>query len=292
MVSGWAISPTAEEQTVYGDQSHQWAEIGLKEYGWIPFDPTPGGAPDRAESRYPDALADAPGTGPGDGTTGGQPGIEQNTEESGSGPGTGTGESSLLGEQAPEFLEETALQNLADALDPSVRKDAAEILGEIGSDQALEGLAHAMFNDADESVREASIVSMTSLEFERLREILQKHPDPLLRQAAAICLGRKGDPRALNPLGNSLASQPDENEDVRAAAASALGELLKPEAEEPLSQALANDQSPTVREASAEALGALGQSGAAESLEQALADDARGGRTGVSGRRIGRAAES
>ena len=24
VVSGWAISPTAEEQTVYGDQSHQW----------------------------------------------------------------------------------------------------------------------------------------------------------------------------------------------------------------------------------------------------------------------------
>ncbi len=44
VVSGWAISPKAEEQVVYGDQSHQWSEVGLQEFGWIPFDPTPGGA--------------------------------------------------------------------------------------------------------------------------------------------------------------------------------------------------------------------------------------------------------
>ena len=114
-----------------------------------------------------------------------------------------------------------------------------------------------MFNDADESVREASIVSMTSLDLNVSGKYSRNIPIPY-SDRPAICLGRKGDPRALNPLGNSLASQPDEDEDVRAAAASALGELLKPEAEEPLSQALANDQSPTVREASAEALGALG----------------------------------
>ena len=61
---------------------------------------------------------------------------------------------------------------------------------------------------------------------------------------------------------------------MREAAASALGDLQTPEAVEPLSQALATDDSARVREASAAALGALGEANGAESLEQALANDA------------------
>ena len=108
------------------------AEIGLQEYGWIPFDPTPGGAPDRAESRIPMRLRMPPALAR---ETARRRAAWHRTEyrRKRSGPGTGTGESSLLGEQAPEFLEETALQNLADALDPSVRKDTAEILGRSGA---------------------------------------------------------------------------------------------------------------------------------------------------------------
>ena len=114
---------------------------------------------------------------------------------------------------------------------------------------------------------------MASLEFEQLESLLKNHADPLLRKAAAICLGRQGDPRALSSLGSALVSQPDTSEDVRSAAADALGELLSPEGVEPLSQALATDPSPMVREASAEALGALGQGGSASPLEEALASD-------------------
>ncbi len=48
VVSGWSISPTAGELTVYSDQAHQWAEIGLEGIGWVRFDPTAsGGAPSR-----------------------------------------------------------------------------------------------------------------------------------------------------------------------------------------------------------------------------------------------------
>ncbi len=176
-------------------------------------------------------------------------------------------------EETPEFPEDIALQNLADALDPDVRKDAAEILGDIGSDRALEGLADAMFNDPDEAVKDAAIDSMASQDFDRLLDILQNDPEPIMRRAAAICLGRKGDPKALNPLGNSLVGQPDADEDVRAAAASALGELLQPEAVEPLSQALKQDDSPKVRKACAGGLAALGQGKGSGPLEQALAED-------------------
>ena len=278
VVSGWAISPTASEQVVYGDQAHQWAEVGLKEFGWISFDPTPGGAPDRAESRNPDLSGTAAGASAGEGTADQPSAIEQKSEgaqrQPGQGDGVGVGGTVPPDEQAPEFLEETALQNLADALDPKTRRDAAEILGDIGSDSALEGLADAMFNDPDESVRETAIDSMASQEFEKLLDILQKHPEPQMRRAAALCMGRKGDARGLNPLGNALVQKPDTDEDVRAAAATALGDLLKPEAVEPLSEALATDESSKVRGASAAALGSLGQSAAAGPLEQALAEDA------------------
>ena len=270
VVSGWAISPTAGTQTVHSDQAHQWAEIALKEFGWIPFDPTPGGAPERVDARNPlPAGANLSEREPGDG-------IEQSQQGTGTGPDGGAG-APPGSEQLDEIREQNAIENLANALSPEVREQAAEVLGEIGSDSAIEALADAMFNDPEESVREASTVSMTSLDFEVLARILQEHPDPMLRKAAAICLGRKGDPRALGPLGNSLVaspdSQPDSEEDVREAAASALGDLLMPDAVEPLSQALESDDSASVREASAEALGDLGEGGGAGSLEQALASD-------------------
>ena len=274
VVSGWAISPTAEEQIVYGDQSHQWAEVGLKEYGWITFDPTPGGAPDRVASRHPEATAKATSGGASERISDEPSTIEQNSQGTQPGLEDSSGDPAPAAEQKLEFLEETALQNLADALDPKTRRDAAEILGDIGADEALEGLADAMFNDPDESVRDTAIESMASQDFDRLLDILQNHPESQMRRAAAICMGRKGDPRALNPLGNSLVQKPDTDEDVRAAAASALGDLLKPEAVEPLSQALATDQSAKVRQASAAALGALGNGAGVSSLEQALAGEA------------------
>ena len=48
VVSGWAITPMEGNQTVYADQAHQRAEVALHGPGWVPFDPTPGGAPARS----------------------------------------------------------------------------------------------------------------------------------------------------------------------------------------------------------------------------------------------------
>ena len=271
VVSGWAISPTGETQTVHSDQAHQWAEIALEEFGWIPFDPTPGGAPEKVDARSP--LPAGAGSA-------GQPADDRAGQGTGTGPGGDSGASPDPG-QLGEIRKETAVENLTNALNPEVREQAAEVLGTGligftpgGSDRAVAALADAMFNDQEESVREASTASMTSLEFEQLAELLREHPDPLLRRAAANSLGRKGDPRALSDLGDSLVNRPDSEEDVREAAASALGDLQMPEAVKPLSQALESDGSTEVRKASATALGSLGQGSGADSLEQALATDA------------------
>jgi hypothetical protein len=40
LVSGYAINPTSDKQTVYADQAHAWAEVKFKELGWINFDAT------------------------------------------------------------------------------------------------------------------------------------------------------------------------------------------------------------------------------------------------------------
>ena len=42
LVSGFSISPVAEEQTVYANQTHCWAEVGFETLGWIAFDATGG----------------------------------------------------------------------------------------------------------------------------------------------------------------------------------------------------------------------------------------------------------
>lgn len=40
VVEGYRVKPTEENQTVFGDQAHMWAEVKFKE-GWVEFDPTP-----------------------------------------------------------------------------------------------------------------------------------------------------------------------------------------------------------------------------------------------------------
>ena len=109
VVSGWAISPIAEKQTVHSDQAHQWAEIGLQQYGWIPIDPTPGGAPDRVAARNSQGSPEGSGSGLG--------GIEQETLDDGMGMGDRPVDPSEAGEELTNVREEIALQNLAEALE-------------------------------------------------------------------------------------------------------------------------------------------------------------------------------
>ena len=53
VVSGWLIAPTADTQTVFVGQAHQWAEVAFEGVGWVRFEPTgSGGAPSRVQDRF------------------------------------------------------------------------------------------------------------------------------------------------------------------------------------------------------------------------------------------------
>ena len=60
VVSGWAVSATAEQQVVYADQGHQWAEVAFANLGWVTFEATAGGAPSRVEEAYTTTTITSP----------------------------------------------------------------------------------------------------------------------------------------------------------------------------------------------------------------------------------------
>ena len=259
VVSGWAISPTAEWQIVHGHQAHQWAEIALEDFGWITVDPTPG-------------LPSAPGSAPGLDAGGLETGIPSREESEDQLDTAAPSEDLPLETEGGDSpWEISALENLTLSKDPDVRAEAAIILGEIASLPALEGLANAAFNDPDEDVRRAAIEGASLADFDLLVRILQEHPDALLRMAAAAGLGEKGDPRALPPLAGSLKG--DASPDVRAAAAEALGELEADGAIPSLEEALADDANAAVRAAAASAIGEVGDQESISALSTALTGD-------------------
>lgn len=101
VVSGWVVDSTQENQTVYTDQAHQWAEVALDGIGWVTFESTaPGGASTRV--------------------TGGLIG----------GPGRPVSDEQLA--QLKELVEDLSDQ------DASVREDALEALAELGDVTLLE----------------------------------------------------------------------------------------------------------------------------------------------------------
>ena len=89
-----------------------------------------------------------------------------------------------------------------------------------------------------------------------------------VRQGATFALGRIDDPRAINPLINTL-NDTDEDVWVRSTAASALGVIGDRRALEPLVTAL-NDSNKDVRQWTAEALGRIGDSRAIQPLRDLL----------------------
>ena len=123
VVSGWAISQTADTQIVRADQAHQWAEVALEEIGWVTFEPTPPeGPPSRAE----------------EGTEGAQDGSDSG-ELAGALEALAEGDPEAISE-ALEALTEEGSEELAGALealaggDPEATSDALEALEEAGVD--------------------------------------------------------------------------------------------------------------------------------------------------------------
>ncbi len=125
--------------------------------------------------------------------------------------------------------------------DPYVRMNAAEALGEIGDERAVDALIKALGDE-----------------------------DWYIRRAAAEALGNIGDKRAVDSLIKALE---DENWEVRLAAAKALGYIGAKEAVDELIDRLLNDSAEEVRVRAAESLGLIGEPQALTALQQAVEKD-------------------
>lgn len=188
-----------------------------------------------------------------------------------------------LGEAGVVAIE-PLLSALRDA-DKYVRRSAADALGEIGDLRAVDPLIEALQDKAEFEPFPMERYASFSVGFARnfwapyslrtisdrrsinfLNEVLGKRSS--VRQAAAIALGKIGDPRAVESLITALA---DPIFVVRGNAARALGELSDPRAIDPLITALA-DPKFFVRGSAARALGRTGDLRAVDPLIIALAD--------------------
>jgi len=166
--------------------------------------------------------------------------------------------------------------------DKRVRLHAAEALGNLGDLSAIGPLFNAT-NDHEYAVREAVAISLTKLRdtvgpvlrtmnlrsgeihngvirtrerkrFSGFFEVLAwalRESEQATRMASALALGVIGGPRPIEPLGQALNDEKDE--DVRLAVVDSLGTIGRTEAIKFLKQAL-NDESPRIRR---KALGAL-----------------------------------
>ena len=139
---------------------------------------------------------------------------------------------------ANETMIESLIQDLADQ-NVSVKVNAVKTLVEIG-EPAVEPLIQAL-----------------------------KDNNPEIRENSAQALGKIGDERAVGPL-VKIMNNPNENLPPRENAILALGEIGEP-AVEPLIQAMENEN-PQIRARAAEALGGIKDERAIEPLTRALRD--------------------
>ena len=265
VVAGWAIEAQAEEQIVYSDQAHQWAEIALEGIGWTTFDPTPRDA----------RLADEEGTD-----------FEELVEELGSGDNPQVREEAAeaLGEHAdPAALPVLTSAALTDSTlavriaaegallkldieelirilltheDPMMRAAAAEALGIIRNPRAVEPLGQALANDEEAFVREATAEALENIggrqAEEALLEAAKSDEDSGVRGACVRGLGRLKAGWTVGDVAEMLRADADPV--IRLAASRSLGDMEHPAGLRPLLDAQSDDPEETVRAGAAGAL--------------------------------------
>lgn len=175
---------------------------------------------------------------------------------------------------------------------PTIRKRAAEILGEIESHkEATDALVGAVKSDEDASVRAAAIDALSNLQaIEALLRALGRDvadgsvqwaqaetfvgdlrdDEPELRMAAANVLGQLGSSNAARPLALQLEVEPENR--VRARIVRALGRVGEPGAAGVLVGCLHGEQL-TIRREAADALGHLGGEPALKGLLTVVDDE-------------------
>jgi HEAT repeat protein len=178
----------------------------------------------------------------------------------------------LFGTDVKKLRESRNVQGLIYALqhkDPTVQYDAAEALGEIGDERAVEPLLAALKNDESGGVRWKAAEALSKLGTPAVAGLISalQHDDDDVRWKAAIALGEIGDPQAITPLINVLR---DNDRFVRSRAAYALSMIGEP-AVDPLIHALREGDG-NLRWGAAIALGKIQSPRAIDPLIHALAD--------------------
>jgi HEAT repeat protein len=155
----------------------------------------------------------------------------------------------------------------------SVRERAAEALGEIGGEHAVDALLDALRNDAASGVRWRAAVALGEIGDERavdaLLGVLLKEPISFVRGRAAEALGQLGDKRAVPAL---LPLLKDADKIVRWRAAVALGKLGDERIVEALLDVLRDDSDYSAGQGAVEAISHLGGERAVDALLPLLKD--------------------
>ena len=170
------------------------------------------------------------------------------------------------------------LQQQLQSANAEARRQAAEQLGQVKDERAVEVLVMALTGGERDlsvwyAVAQALVASGDARVIPALVEVLQHHEDDFVRAAAAGILGKIGGVQAVEVLARALGEDRGIGGVVRAAAAWALGEIGDPQALPALSAALARNDKFEVLCNVAEALGKIGGAQAIESLGRILNDN-------------------
>jgi len=152
--------------------------------------------------------------------------------------------------------------------DDGVRRDAAEALGKISSDKAVEPLIEAL-KDLDNYLRMRAVEALGKIGSDKVIEPLiqsLKDSDDFVRMSAVEALGKIGSDKVIEPLIQSLK---DLDDFVLRIAVEALGKIGSDKAVNPLIQTF-KDKDPYVRWRVLEALGKIGSDKAVEPLIEVL----------------------
>jgi|GEM_PF-1176572 len=175
----------------------------------------------------------------------------------------------IKGQHAEPVIKRIA--SLLEDKNSYVRERAADALGEIGNEKAVDELILAL-SDEDRSVRWRAASALGEIGNEKAVDALilaLSDEYSYVRERAAEALGKIGNEKAVDALILALS---DEYSDVRGRAADALGKLGNEKAVDAFILALSDEDS-YVRGSAADALGEIGNEKAVDDLILALSDE-------------------